>query len=92
MMTLRRESIVLFLATLSFAVGPCIGRESPDGRLLMGECRKEAAVRFINDFVQVGAQQKVEGTEIVIKSFRNDRPEQFETYFLECAKRKSGER
>ena len=85
-----REFIALLLASamLSVGAGPGIGGESPDGRSLkVVECRNEAAVRFINDFVQVGAQQKVEGTEIVTKSFRNDHPERFDTYVLECAKR-----
>ena len=78
---------------LSVTVESGIGGESPDGELLkLVECRNEAAARFINNFVQVGAQQKVEGTEMVIKSFRNDHPERFETYVLECAKRKSAAR
>ena len=67
-----REFIALLLvsAMLSVAAGSGIGGESSDGQSFkVVESRNEAAVRFINDFVQVGAQQKVEGTEIVISHF-----------------------
>jgi hypothetical protein len=85
-----RKLLTLLLASamLSVAARPGIGGEARDDRSLKAmECRNEAAARFINDFVLVGAQQRVEGTEIVIQSFRSDHPERFESYVMECAKR-----
>jgi len=52
------------------------------------ECRKEAAQRFINDFIQVGPpQERIKGSQIVITSFRNDNP--FEDYVADCMKRRN---
>jgi hypothetical protein len=51
------------------------------------ECRKEAAQRFINDFIQVGpAQERIKGSQIFITSFRNDNP--YEDYVADCMKRR----
>jgi hypothetical protein len=52
------------------------------------ECRKQAAQRFINDFIQVGPpQETAEGSQIIVTSFRNDNP--FEDYVGDCLKRRS---
>ena len=77
---------LIALTLLSASAALANGRPPPRLPPQVIECRKEAAQRFINDFIQVGPpQERIKGSQIVITSFRNDNP--FEDYVADCMKR-----
>ena len=78
---------LIALTLLAMPTALANGRPPPRLPPQVIECRKEAAQRFINDFIQVGPpQERIKGSQIIITSFRNDNP--FEDYVADCMKRR----
>jgi hypothetical protein len=84
------QLLARLIALTLLAASAALANGGPPPRLpppQVMECRKEAAQRFINDFIQIGpTQERIKGSQIFITSFRNDNP--FEDYVADCLKRR----
>lgn len=82
---MRALLIILMLFSLSPAQADDAQTRQPSKATA---CRKEAARKFISDFVQAGPTRETEpGSEIFVTSFQNSAPQRFEFYVVDCLKR-----
>jgi hypothetical protein len=82
---LRALLIILMLLSLSPAQADDVQPKHPSKATA---CRKEAARKFIGDFVQAGPTRETEpGSDIFVTSYQNSDPQRFEFYVVDCMKR-----